>query len=129
MSDLAHRYGSTHRTRRPLVIAVAAVVAAAGTVWLVWAILLHSSPPVQAQLVSYRTPAEHSIVARLPVARSADDVKASCLLRALAADHTVVGELSFTVGSSSPTTTTLERSVRTERRATTVELTGCSAGR
>ena len=47
----------------------------------------------------------------------------------LSADHTVVGELSFTVGSSSPTTTTLERSVRTERRATTVELTGCSAGR
>jgi hypothetical protein len=128
VSDLAHRYGSAHRTRRPLVIAVAAVVAAAGTVWLVWAILLHSSPPVQAQLVSYR-PAEHSIVARLTVVRSADDVKASCLLRALAADHTVVGELSFTVGSSSPTTTTLERSVRTERRATTVELTGCSAGR
>jgi hypothetical protein len=128
VSDLAHRYGSAHRTRRPLVIAVAAVVAAAGTVWLVWAILQHSSPPVQAQLVSYR-PAEHSIVARLTVVRSADDVKASCLLRALAADHTVVGELSFTVGSSSPTTTTLERSVRTERRATTVELTGCSAGR
>ena len=45
------------------------------------------------------------------------------MLRAYAEDHTVVGELSFTPERSGRT----DQTVRTERRATSVELMGCTA--
>ena len=55
--------------------------------------------------------------------RLADDgVVASCTLRAFAEDHTVVGELVF-----APKGGKSDQSVRTERRATSVELLGCTA--
>ena len=47
---------------------------------------------------------------------------ASCLLRAIAEDHTTVGEVAF-----EPVDGRNEVSVRTERRATSVELVGCTA--
>ena len=49
-------------------------------------------------------------------------MRATCLLRAFAEDHSVVGELSFTpeYGADQP----LEETVRTERRATSLELIG-----
>ena len=47
---------------------------------------------------------------------------ASCRVRALAEDHSTVGELAFT-----PTDGRNEVEVRTERRATTVEWLGCKA--
>jgi hypothetical protein len=53
------------------------------------------------------------------------DVEASCTLRAYAVDHTTVGELTFT-----PDPTEGRRQVetiRTERRATSVESIGCTA--
>jgi len=53
-------------------------------------------------------------------------VRASCLLRAYAEDHSVVGELPVPVESGAPTRSVVA-TVRTERRATAVELVGCSA--
>ena len=47
---------------------------------------------------------------------------ASCTLRAFAEDHTVVGELVFV-----PEDGRSDQDVRTERRATSVELLGCTA--
>ena len=47
-------------------------------------------------------------------------VRASCLLRASGADHSVVGELNFRVSGVSGATVR-EVEVRTEREATTVE--------
>ena len=51
-----------------------------------------------------------------------DDVVASCTLRAFADDHTTVGELAF-----EPVDGRNEVTVRTERRATSVTLLGCTA--
>ena len=53
-----------------------------------------------------------------------EDVRASCVLRAFAEDHTVVGELSFTpeYGAAQP----FEVVMRTERQATSVEPIGCT---
>jgi hypothetical protein len=52
-------------------------------------------------------------------------VQASCTLRAYAEDHTTVGELTFSPepGSGSRQVET----IRTERRATSVESVGCTA--
>ena len=54
-----------------------------------------------------------------------ESVHATCLLRAFAEDHAVVGELSFTpeYGAEQP----LVQTIRTERRATSVDLVGCTA--
>jgi hypothetical protein len=127
MTDLAHRYGSPPRARKALLVGVVAAIAVAGLVWLVWVILVHGRPQVTSELVSYQPPTEHSVSARVSVVRRASTVQASCVLQALAADHTVVGEHTFTVGPVAPRAATLERSVRTERKATTVDLVGCTA--
>jgi len=48
------------------------------------------------------------------------------LLRAYAPDHNVVGELSVAVDSG-PTTASMRSTLRTERRASSIELVGCTA--
>jgi len=127
VTDLATRYGTGRRSRRPLLVAASAVLAAVFLGWLVWVILYHGRPLVQSELVTYDVRGQHAAEARVTVVRRSADVEASCLLRASASDHSVVGELSFPVGPSVPETATLTRVVRTEREATSVELLGCVA--
>jgi hypothetical protein len=54
-----------------------------------------------------------------------EEVTANCLVRAVGTDHSVVGELNIEVsghtGARRP-----EVDVRTERRATSVQLIGCT---
>ena len=82
-------------------------------------------PGGRLRLVTYSIDGEHEVTARVAVSLEDEDVRATCLLRAFAEDHTVVGELSFTPehGADQP----LEETVRTERRATSLELVGCTA--
>ena len=127
MSDLAQRYG-THPTRtRPLVVAGVVTLAAVALAWLVWTILFHGRPLAQSELVSFEVNDKHSAVATLTVVRRTENVEASCLLRATAADHSIVGELNFTVASAEEATVTLTKKIRTEREATSVDLLGCVA--
>jgi hypothetical protein len=53
------------------------------------------------------------------------DVRASCTLRAYATDHTTVGELTFTPDPDEGQRQV--QTIRTERRATSVESIGCTA--
>jgi hypothetical protein len=61
------------------------------------------------------------VTAHIEVAIRADDITATCRVRAFAEDHTVVGEVSFT-----PEQGRNDVEVRTERRATSVESVGCT---
>ena len=126
MSDLTHRYGSPRRGQRTLVLAVVALVVTAGLAWLVWAIVLNSSPQVRSAIISFDVRGQHQAVARYSVVRSSREVRASCLLRAYAEDHSVVGERNVAVGPEHPASATLTSSVRTEREATSVDLIGCT---
>ena len=126
MTDLAERYGTGNRRRRPYIVAGVVLLAAVSLGWLLWAIVLQSTPDVQSQLSSYDVPGMHRAEARFTVVRANRGVRASCLLRAYAEDHSVVGERSVAVGPGGPTTATLQETVRTERRATAVELIGCT---
>ena len=74
-------------------------------------------------MVGYDVVSEHEVAATVRIELADSDVEATCLLRAFAEDHTVVGDLSFTPTASGRT----EQTVRTERRATSVELLGCTA--
>ncbi len=123
--DLAERYGSPSRTRRPLVIAGTVALALVGLAWLLWVLLFHGRPQVTSEMVGFDIDGQHAAVARFTVVRRDTTVPASCLLRAYAEDHTVVGERSLTpvYGEQQP----LSVDVRTERQATSVELVGCTA--
>ncbi|QNN51647.1 DUF4307 domain-containing protein [Nocardioides mesophilus] len=128
--DLAERYGTAtpaRRRSRVAVIAAVAVLAVVGVVWLVWVMLAHGRPLVQSDMVSFETRGQHAVDARFTVVRRSTDVEASCLLRAYASDHTIVGELNVPVGPEQPATATLDATVRTERLATSVDTIGCTA--
>ena len=127
MTDLAERYGSPSPTRRTVVVAVVVVVAAAALSWLAWVMLVQGRPLVQSDVVGFERVSQHQARATFAVVRRDEDVAASCLLRALAADHTIVGELDVAVGPGGATTQTLERTLRTEREATSVDVVGCTA--
>jgi hypothetical protein len=121
-TDLADRYGAPKPWRRAVLIGMSVAVAAAFLGWLGWTIWAQSTPKVESALVGFDVVGEHEATAVVDI-RLGDGVKATCLLRAYAEDHTVVGELPFTPESSGHT----EQSVRTERRASSVELIGCTA--
>jgi hypothetical protein len=124
--DLAERYGAPSPSRRPVLLVVLAVVGMTGLSWVVWVWLFHSSPQVTSSLVGYDVQTEHTATATYTVVRRDAEVSASCLLRAYAPDHNVVGELSVAVDSG-PTTASLRSTLRTERRASSIELVGCTA--
>jgi hypothetical protein len=123
VTDLADRYGT--RASRKGLVAVMVVVAGVGLSWLAWVMLVHGRPLVQSDLTGYETVDAHTTTAEFTVVRRDEGVRASCLIRAFAADHTIVGELDVAVGPRGPATQTLERAVRTEREATSVEVVGC----
>lgn len=126
MSDqslLEQRYGSPSRAGRGILVGAAALVAVAFLAWLAWTALSHAEPEVSSALVTYDVVDEHTATARVDV-RIDEAVVASCLLRAYAEDHTVVGERSFEATASSGTS--YDQEIRTERRATSVELVGCT---
>jgi hypothetical protein len=122
-TDLGDRYGATEPWRRRVLIAVCVVVAAVFLGWLGWTAWAHSTPDVDSEIVGYDVVDEHTAEATVDVRLENPQVVASCTLRAYAEDHTVVGEKVFTPESSGRS----EWTVRTERRATSVELVGCTA--
>jgi hypothetical protein len=106
-------------------VAVVALVAVAGAAWMAWVVVFHSRPEVSSQLVAYDVRGEHAATATWTLTRRSSEVRASCLLRALADDHSVVGERTVAV-TSGPTIARLATTVRTERRAGSVQLVGCT---
>jgi hypothetical protein len=126
MTNLAARYGRPSRARRGLGLGVLVMLLAAAGAWVVWAAVAHGTPEVTSQLVAFEVTSEHEVTARLTVSRREEDTDATCRLRALADDHAVVGELAVSVDGGGRTQT-LTRPIRTERRATTVDLVGCTA--
>jgi hypothetical protein len=124
---LTQRYGAPSPLRRRAVVAVSTVVAMVFLAWLAWTAVAHGDPDVSSDLVTWSIEGEHTASARVSVRLGDDDVTASCLLRAVAEDHTIVGELRFDVDAATLAGGgTLGREVRTERRATTVQLIGCT---
>ena len=121
-SDLDDRYGAPAPWRRAVVLGASVVLVAAFLGWLGWTIWSQSTPDVESDLVGYSIAGEHAAKATVQVRLADDAAEATCTLRAYAEDHTVVGELSFTPAGGGR----IEETVRTERRATSVELVGCT---
>jgi HAMP domain-containing protein len=124
VQSLPDRYGTARPRRGPLVIVLAVLVVGGLTAWAVWATIT-SRPAIEATLTSYHVVSTHEIRVKVVAQFRPADVDGTCLVRASAQDHTVVGELNLTAdelraarGAWIP--------MRTERRATTAELVRCS---
>ncbi len=119
-AELADRYGRPAPWRRTAVVLGSGLVGVLGLTWLAWSTLFHATPDASSELVGWEVVSDNAITARVDVVlRGSPD--ATCEVRAIAADHTVVGEASFT-----PEAGRNEVQVRTERRASAVENVGCT---
>ena len=130
MADLADRYAGARRGRLVAVVA-GTVVAVAFLGWLAWSMWFYSTPEIRSDLVSYEVTGEHEAVALVDVHLRDGSIVGSCTLQAFATDHSVVGERVFEVpgteeGPGDEEGGTIAVTVRTERRATSVELVGCT---
>jgi hypothetical protein len=119
---LAERYAAPPAWRRPVTIAAIVVVALVGLGWLGWAAFEESNPKVESQLSGFDVVDDHAVTVRVDVDLASGTSGASCTVEALASDHSIVGELRF-----EPTAGTNEVRVRTERRASAVDVPGCVA--
>lgn len=123
---LAQRYGTPSRSRRRLLVGAVVVLAVVFLGWLAWAAWFHSNLDIRAEIGGYDVVDAHEIRAKVDVVLGDDDVDGTCLLRASAADHSIVGELNLRVrehvDSGDPWV-----SVRTEREATSVSVARCTA--
>ena len=122
---LAERYGAPAPWRRRAVLVGCVLLAAVALGWLAWTAWAPSTPEVTSELETYAIVDEHTIDATVVVSLRDDDVEARCLLRAYAEDHTTVGELEFVPDPALGVRQSA--SVRTDRRATALELVGCRA--
>jgi hypothetical protein len=123
--SLAERYGVASPWRRRALLAAVTAVVLAFMVWLGWTIYEQTTPQVTSELETFSIDDDHAATAVLLVKLDNADVKASCTLRAYAEDHTTVGELSFAPDPSKGRRQV--QTIRTERRATSVESLGCTA--
>jgi hypothetical protein len=118
---IAERYAARPSRWPRVFVALGLGLAGLLAAWLAWAVWVHSTPEVSSNLLTWKVVDEHTATARLDVSLREGTSQASCLLRAYAEDHTVVGDASFT-----PHDGVNEVSVRTERLATSVEKVGCT---
>ncbi len=122
---LEERYGTHRPVRRIVLIAVSALVGVVALGWLAWAIHENANPAIAGQVVSFDVQGTHQVKTTVQVQVRSSDVTGSCLLRATAVDHSIVGELTLPVDGSTPDEQVVQ--VRTERRATTIEVLRCTS--
>jgi hypothetical protein len=120
-TDLAERYGAPAATSRRAVVGVAVLVAVVFGGWLAWTTLFHATPVVSSEIGGWEIVDDGTVDVTVTVSLD-EDVDASCVVRAYAEDHTTVGEAAF-----EPVDGRNEVSLRTERRATSITLLGCTA--
>ena len=121
---LADRYGAPAAWKRPaLRTAIALLVLVSGG-WLGWTIWEQSSPAVASGELTYTIVDDNTASTRFVIDLQ-DDVVATCTVRAYSEDHTLVGSVSFTPEPTPSGRVTQE--ISTDRRATSVELLGCTA--
>jgi hypothetical protein len=122
---IAERYGTGRPRRRGLAIALGSVFAAALLAWAIWAALAQDDESVDAEVTAYHVVSSHEVQVKVDAHLKDAGAHVTCLVRATAEDHTVVGELNLTADEIRASAGSWI-AVRTERRATTAELVDCT---
>lgn len=121
---MAERYGRPSVAGRRAGIAVIAVVVVALLGWLVWAALGQSSATEGGLVESYDVRSPHQVSVTVQITRTSTDA-VLCTVAAIASDHVEVGQRVVTLPAGLSGTRTVTTLVRTEREATTADVTGC----
>ena len=125
MSDLLQeRYGKPSPRRRLVLVAGTTLLAIVFLTWLGWVAIFHSTAGIDAKLIAFKVVDSHRIDVKLVPDLRDDTVRGSCLIRATARDHTIVGELNISAAELRAANGDWVQ-IRTERRATTVEKVRC----
>jgi hypothetical protein len=122
---LDQRYGVAAPWRRRALLAGCALLVVVFGAWTAWTVYEHATPSVTSELETFSVDDDHTVTAVLVVALDSADVEATCTLRALAVDHSTVGELTFTPDPAEGRRQV--QTIRTDRRATSVTSLGCTA--
>ncbi|MBK9156930.1 MAG: DUF4307 domain-containing protein [Propionibacteriaceae bacterium] len=107
--------------------AVAVVCAAILVAWVAWAGTHSANPPVAASVVTFNIASDTQAMARITVDRPDPAVAGTCHIVAQAATFERVGELTLDVPPGSQVLMSIDVTVKTFRRATTVFVDGCAA--
>jgi uncharacterized protein DUF4307 len=122
---LDERYGVAGPWRRRTLVGACALLVVVFGAWVAWTVYEHATPSVTSQLETFSVDDDHTATAILVVSLDSADVRATCTLRALAEDHSTVGEVTFTPDPAKGQRQV--QTIRTDRRATSVTSLGCTA--
>lgn len=121
---IARRY-PPRRTPRWAWIPLAVALAAIGLTWLVWSALIAANPAVSARISSFDVTSDTTVSAVLTVQRPDPAVRVRCTVIAKAVSYETVGQLPVEVAASDRGLVDVPVTLRTFKRATTVDLDGC----
>ena len=113
------------RSRRPLLIGVIAVIAAAGLGWLLWAAYAHANPAVSGDVHVWSVDSDQKVSFTLTVQRRDPSVPASCRVIAQAENFETVGEKTLNVGATRAELIDVTEQMKTIRLATSVSVSRC----
>ena len=117
---MAARYGTPGPGRRWVLIGTVAVLAVVSLGWLLWAAFVHATPEASSKLVAFEVLDDHTATAALVVDMD-PGADVTCVVHAASVDGAGVGRLTFKAVPGRNDVT-----LRTERRATTVDKVGCT---
>lgn len=109
-------------------VAVAAFLVAIGTPWLLWSAWHGANPAIAAKLVSYEVRSDTEVDVRVTIERPDPSVPGVCGVKAQAVGTETVGELDLIVTAGTERLETLDRTIRTFKRATSASVVSCRAG-
>lgn len=121
---IARRY-PVRRTPRWLWIPLAALLAALGGTWLVWAAWYGSHPAAIGHVAGFRIVSDSQIDVQVTVQRANVRDRVQCQVKATAVSYDTVGQLPFTWEPNGEELQTGWVSVRTFKPATTAEMDYC----
>ncbi|TIC83257.1 DUF4307 domain-containing protein [Nocardioides sp. GY 10113] len=123
--SLEQRYGAPSRTGRIAVAAVGGAIVAALLGWLVWTADFWADPPVSSKMLTNDVLDDHTATVTARIQYGDGPVEATCTIRAIAHDKTIVGEVTVSPDPADGPDHTWE--ISTDRRATAVDWLGCTA--
>lgn len=121
-TDLQQRYGRTSRPRWfwPTIAALGVTIGVAFAAWVGF-----QDDPVSARVYSYDIASDNLVTVSLDVVRP-DPLDVRCTVYAQALDHSIVGEKTVDVASSTKEVERIVIEIQTERRAVTGTLRTCA---
>jgi hypothetical protein len=118
------RYGTPSRGRRLALIAAVVAVAVSFLAWLGWAAWHHARTSVSGDVTSFSVVSPHEIEVTISVERASGDLVV-CTIEARASDHELVAAQDITVPAGHSGSVEVKATIRTDREATSVDVTGC----